>query len=264
MPWQENKPSGMFKKILIPKPELILEQSKIQSSLVEVKDLWEKKQINDAWATLSICFTYLRYRYSLLNKKNIPFINQDDSIPFLEKEQLYGIPQNIRFTFVEWLKGNWDMRLVSYIPSSYEMALAQSRGFRFISIDWDCAFTGNLIFNTRDALEFILHDIAHGYTFFHSSYNRQEQIDFFQKLTNNYTVFEQLCKEDPIYNEKFDYCLSDMNSHPFHLTSYLKAITIEYYLRKRQVVELSKEDKEEIENLFLFLKQAEVAKPIFQ
>ncbi len=55
---------------------------------------------------------------------------------------------------------------------------------------------------------------------------------FYKNLIYSYNQFDKLCKEDPIYAEKFDYCLSDMNSHPEHLLSYLKAITIEFFLRR--------------------------------
>ncbi|MCZ8343747.1 MAG: hypothetical protein O9301_11985 [Leptospira sp.] len=227
MPFGENgEIYGSFKKICVQSKDLQEEANILAPNLLLLKEKFENNRESQSLLTFEIVTLYLEHRIkqrAYLNKgKGLP--HKSDTTSFLEFVRFYGMPDTVRFALWKWNAKIWDLRLIDYNPSSYEMLESQSQGYRFVSFLWNEALHGKLVEGKRDAFEHLLHDLAHAYMFFREEYDYLGQVEFFKKLLSFYHKFEPFLSNDPIFNEKFSYCISDMNSHPAHLTAYLNAI----------------------------------------
>ena len=65
-------------------------------------------------------------------------------------------------------------------------------------------------------------------------------------------MIQDLCNTDAVFQEAFDYLISDMNSHPKHLFYYFKAILVNYYKSKYHLTDeiLSGKSLQEFEVTF--------------
>ncbi len=90
----------------------------------------------------------------------------------------------------------------------------------------------SLVMNERDAFSFLLHDLVHAYKMFSNQILLNGQIGFcraIMKILDNQQgeeLINGLIKSDETFEEKFNYLISDMNSHTKHLFYYFKAILI--------------------------------------
>ena len=80
----------------------------------------------------------------------------------------------------------------------------------------------------RDPLSFLLHDLVHADKFFSKFLLSHDQVNYFIDLKARYQrgEFNELLKQQE-FNKKFDYLISDMNSHPEHMKAYLNHIILE-------------------------------------
>ncbi|TGN08790.1 hypothetical protein [Leptospira bandrabouensis] len=226
MPHDNGLIYGSFKKICIPELELKEEAEILRPFLTSLKKDWETGQISDSQLTFQIVLLYLERRVKkhpfLRMGKPLPHRNQSQE--FLEVVRFYGMPDTVRFALWKWHIGEWDIRLIDYNPSSLEMLESQSNGYRYSTISWTHAIEGSLVEGKRDAFEHLLHDLAHAYMFFREDYDFEGQKRFFQEMYLDYSKYENELEANPIFRTKFDYCISDMNSHPAHLSAYWNAI----------------------------------------
>lgn len=226
MPHDEGRIYGSFKKICIPAISLLDELVHIRPQLLQIKSDWENKNLTDSQTAFQILLLYLEKRV-----KKHPFLRMGQKLPdknaskeFLEVVRFYGMPDTVRFALWKWHIGEWNIRLIDYNPSSLEMLQTQSKGIRYATISWKHALSGSLVEGKRDAFEHLLHDLAHAYMFFREDYDFDGQKVFFQKMLDDYEQYVEYLERDPIFKEKFEYCISDMNSHPAHLSAYWNAI----------------------------------------
>lgn len=119
--------------------------------------------------------------------------------------------------------------LYESLPSAQELLDLQCEGQRVVSLVTDPQqFTEEI--HGRDPLSFLLHDLIHAYEFFADPQLMQAQIQFYRglrhELQTNFDLQNRLVS-DPIFAEKFEYLIADMNSHPAHLEAYYRHITSE-------------------------------------
>jgi hypothetical protein len=256
MPIQDGRVYGKFKALLLSPEELKFESSLLRDQFLGLKSNWNYLTPPlFLWEWLKI---YLSYR---IQKKGHRTPNWGLVGPPDWNSEIFGFHEPLRMTLKHWNQGKWDLILTDHLPSSEEMAYIQSQGKRYVSLDWDSCLNGSLVEDARDSLEHVLHDLAHAYTFFESKYQMDGQVNFFRELVLDLPRFQIFSEKDPIFKKKFEYCLADMNSHPEHLKAYLKAVTLEYYLRregKRETNQLSQEGREEYDN---FISQIQVFTP---
>jgi len=89
------------------------------------------------------------------------------------------------------------------------------------------------VLDKPDAFEFFLHDLEHAYKFFHSPALYAGQRAFFRALDAALTRGAFLpYLDEAVFAGKFRYLMSDMNTHPEHSRQYLRAILIEFHLRR--------------------------------
>jgi hypothetical protein len=91
------------------------------------------------------------------------------------------------------------------------------------------------VLNKPDAFAFFVHDLEHAWKFFHSPSLRDGQREFFTMLEAAFDrgVFTPYCS-DAEFVARLHYLMSDMNTHPEHGRQYLRAILVEFYLRRER------------------------------
>ncbi len=261
MPIENGNFVGKFKKVLVNPSILPTEAIEIQSDILELKAFHEEGKLDNPSLIILILIRILSYRNpknwiqlpesahkkiissipqekilelpkeNYLYWKNLLFTPNFPLIDLIEQIRFKNIPDSICKIVSYWIQFPHSLQLIFYQPSTHEMLEIQSTGKRFVTLSFSHLLKGELLEEKRDALEFLLHDLAHAYTFFLEENLPHEQTKFFQTLLKHIQKFETFCKIDPIFQEDFHYCLADMNSHPEHLRQYLRAKLIEHFHR---------------------------------
>ncbi len=226
MPWEKDKKYGSFKKILIPRDELLTESLDIREKITYFENAYRHKLVSDVDICFHIVLIFLKARLGnrAFLKMGTPLPSEENVLSFLEHVRFFGMPDNVRLALYHWKRGDWCIQLVDYHPTGKEMLYSQSLGIRLVTIDWEACKNGTLVEEKRDALEHLLHDLAHAYMFFREDYDYPGQVDFFKKMYEDWNNFAKYLEIDPNFKKKFEYCISDMNSHPAHLRAYWNAI----------------------------------------
>lgn len=144
---------------------------------------------------------------------------------------LHVIP-NVNHAFGAWLRGTWDIQLYEHIPTPLEVLHLQALGKRPATVVCHYPRMLQKVLSKRDGLHFLTHDLEHAYKYFHDPELHALQRQFFQTLFTmaNAGAFGPYLK-DAQFSDKFDYLISDMNTHVAHGVHYLRAILIEHALR---------------------------------
>jgi hypothetical protein len=156
-------------------------------------------------------------------------------LDWLERYQFRGVIDNVPMALAQWLRGVWPLILHEDIPSPRDILRWQARGKRVVTVISDLPCLHAPVLNKADAFAFFLHDLEHAYKFFHSPPLRDGQREFFAMLEDAFDrgVFAPYFG-DAEFTGKFHYLMSDMNTHPEHSRQYLRAILVEFYLRREQ------------------------------
>jgi hypothetical protein len=154
---------------------------------------------------------------------------------WLERYQFRGVIDNVPQALAQWLRGAWPLILREDIPKPLEVLRMQAHGYRAVTVLTEYPRLCQPVLNKPDAFAFFLHDLEHAYKFFHSPALRAGQRAFFAELEDAFDrgVFAPYLG-DTRFTGKFHYLMSDMNTHPEHSRQYLRAILVEFYLRREQ------------------------------
>lgn len=262
MPFINQQPIGKFKKLLREKPYLQSELEFLKPYLNFLHSSYFKKiyKPSELITLFLILYQYSRIKVIPFQKNPISFpinISLQNEFPiefdfintlnletnkildFLKYYSFRFLPNSIREVLLMASLEEDKLVVRIDIPSSIEMLSLQSNGSRYITIDFESASNGNFIDDKRDAFEFVLHDLEHAYCFFKKEYDYERQIDFFSSIQRNYHMLKPILNESDEFRKDFEYCISDMNSHPEHLIQYLKAILVKYFLVKNNKSEKS-------------------------
>lgn len=158
-----------------------------------------------------------------------------DLIDLYQNFHLAHLSPRINQSMLHFMQGDWNFRLIHHVPSVHEVLKHQAQGERLVSMMLEESELTHYILEEKDAVNFLLHDLAHGERFFHGRH-RDAQVGLFTSLLSAYEagIFAEAQEQDHCFKEKLEYGLADMNTHPLHLLQYLKAICLEYFLRKGQ------------------------------
>ncbi len=237
--WETNQPYGAYKKLLIPKEKLKEESLLLKPVLLELKEKYQNQKLKE----VEIAFEFFWNYYSLRNKKHLFNIKQNkisyqkNIFELLENIRFRNVPDSIRITFLNWSKNQWNIKLLDYSPTPYELLIFQSKGIRIVTIDWECALKGEFVFGIRDAFEHILHDLEHCYNFYREDYIHSEQTRIFGLLLQTYPEIQIFLNKNIVFRKKWEYLISDMNSYPEHLRQYAKAIFYEFLKTTQKIQE---------------------------
>lgn len=133
-----------------------------------------------------------------------------------------------------WLQGHYRIRLLKSIPSPTEVLALQASGIRPVTLISQFPRAYLPVLHKADALAFMLHDLEHASRFFQDATSHRMQRHFFRSMEAALSagLFEDYLT-DPVFSERMDYLISDMNTHPVHSIRFLHAILIEGLLRRR-------------------------------
>lgn len=125
-----------------------------------------------------------------------------------------------------WLAGSWDLALLHHIPSVYEVLSLQAHGRRCVTLFTEQSEWEQSKLTKENALHFFVHDLEHAVQF--HDYFHVHQVNLNQRLLKLYDQghFAELMKTP--FEERLDYLLSDMNTHPQHSHQFLEAIWHDY------------------------------------
>lgn len=134
---------------------------------------------------------------------------------------LRGVRLVARRALLNWLSGEWDLRLTDRIPSPEEMLNLQIQGGRWVSMIFDEARLSQIVHDDRDALSLLLHDLGHADQFFSNPEQRRGQIAFYSLLNKarQAGLLNEPSDFDPNWQERLEYLISDLNTHPAHFVS---------------------------------------------
>jgi hypothetical protein len=156
-------------------------------------------------------------------------------LDWLERYQFRGVIGNVPAALVQWLRGAWPLILREDIPKPLDVLRMQARGTRAVTLITAWPRAREPVLNKSDAFAFFRHDLEHAYKFYHSPALYTGQCGFFARLEAAFDrgVFAPYF-DDAEFVARFQYLMSDMNTHPEHSRQYLRAILIEFYRRRER------------------------------
>lgn len=160
-------------------------------------------------------------------------LSQPTLADLLERHQYLGVIPNATNALAQWLRGKWPLVLRENIPDANELLRLQAAGTRVVTVIIDPARRHLPIMHKADAFAFMVHDLEHAYQFLHDADLHRQQRAFFTRLLQRVEQgWFEFGRSEPAFDDKFNYVMSDMNTHPAHSVGYLRAIVIEYFLRR--------------------------------
>lgn len=135
--------------------------------------------------------------------------------------------------FRGWLEQHWPLRLLTYIPAPLEVLSLQAVGIRPVTVLTECPRALRPVLNKANGFEFLVHDLEHGYKFYHdpAQHLGQRRLFVLLECAMAADVFQAYLGEAG-FARQFDYLISDMNTHPVHSLRFLNAVLIECQLRR--------------------------------
>ncbi len=123
----------------------------------------------------------------------------------------------------KWRDGEWAFKLEPRILLPKEILYYQAQGIRPVTLKIQDTFEP--ILHKDDCLEFFVHDLEHGYMFFHDDELKKMQLKFFKGIYENIDLrVWAKYSHDKRFQYRFNYLISDMNTHLEHYKSYLYAM----------------------------------------
>jgi hypothetical protein len=144
-----------------------------------------------------------------------------------------GVIPNVPAALRAWLREEWPLTLTERIPSPAEVLALQAAGTRPVTVVAGYPRCLGPVLGKADGFAFLVHDLEHAHRFFHDPRLHAGQRRLFERLAVavGRGLFEPY-RGDPAFAAKFDYLISDMNTHVVHSLRYLAAILVECLLRR--------------------------------
>lgn len=255
MPLSDGKLIGKYRRLLIQHEDLPAEAARLAPQLTRLGDLYASGKLSDAEYTFwfVLLFTHERCRHlrpsrpqTILAAK-LEWLRNEDSPPPRAQSAIanlnaFGMPGMVWQILGDWLHGRLSadkstgspLRLSQAPHSPRDMLATQATGARIVTVDLAAAIAGKPVGSTRDAFEFVLHDLGHAYAFYLPEYDPGGQVRFFHLLQNDLPHLQNLAQTDTKFEADLEYCMADMNTHPEHLRQYLRGVIIEAFYRLRK------------------------------
>ncbi len=140
------------------------------------------------------------------------------ALAFLNTHTLRKVSLRVNRSLIAWSEGRYGLQFTTRIPTPYEVLEMQTQGQRIVSLPQKST-------NGKTPYEFVIHDLEHADRFFHDPILQAQQVDFFKRLKTSMDAgrFKSFLR-DAEFEKKFNYLISDMNSHPAHMEHYLTHI----------------------------------------
>lgn len=186
--------------------------------------------------TISSSSLQLKDIYGLMLPKRLEAASTLSLMDFVTQYSLKSIKQFVRQELMEWSLGEREFILIFSIPDPQVVLDQMIEGKRALSaltmkdeLD-SCQIDDYPPFKSRDALEFLIHDLQHMREFRGNPDFYREQLGFF-KLCRDFLKPVFLVKIEQVLDDLFkkdlEHCLSDMNACSVHLFKFIKAKVID-------------------------------------
>lgn len=151
---------------------------------------------------------------------------------WFERYQFRSVIPNVSIALMHWLRGHWPLQLVQHIPSPHEVLWMQVSGLRPVTLVSEYPRMRQPVLTKANGFVFMVHDLEHAWKFFHDPRLHVMQRNLFAALERALAagLFSGELHEAE-FATRFDYLISDMNTHPVHSLQYLRAILVEHYMR---------------------------------
>lgn len=180
---------------------------------------------------------------------------------YFVRYQFFGVALNATEALSAWLGASWALKLFERIPGSLEVLKMQVEGIRPVTLlsTWPRMLAP--VLDKADAFAFMIHDLEHAWKFYHDPEMHRRQVELFRLLLTALEagIFSRYLS-DPLFAAKFDYLISDMNTHALHASQYLRAILLEFHLRRQDLRHpdcLTREAREDVAGVMASLLDAE-------
>lgn len=183
---------------------------------------WKEGKLDDASMAASFFIYYHLKKYP--NKKlERAFLQTRNASELLNQFVFKKVRSKALEALIKWCKGEWEFKLVSAILTPFEVLSWQAQGVRPVTIKIQHEFQP--ILHKEDCLEFFVHDLEHGYMFFHDDELKKMQLKFFSEIKETFKLdFWNKYLGDERFEYRLHYLISDMNTHLEHYKSYLYAM----------------------------------------
>lgn len=172
--------------------------------------------------------------------KNDPFImsilNPKKELPFSDLYSLFNVTyfKNIKSSANKalclWYQNKFQLHVVDYIPSPLTVLKWQTKSERCISLLKSSEELKLTYEHDRNVQQFLLHDLEHAWQMFGNPALTPLQVELSNKLLALFDSGKiQFLHEFPETKKTLDYIFSDMNTHPEHTLSSLKALVLTYF-----------------------------------
>jgi hypothetical protein len=140
------------------------------------------------------------------------------ALDFLKTHTLRKVSLRVNRSLIAWSAGKYALEFTENVPTPMEVLEMQTQGKRIVTLPREQA-------NGKTPYEFVIHDLEHADRFFYCPTLHFSQVQFFSLLKNwiRADLFSNLLAQED-FAKKFNYLISDMNSHPAHMLQYLRHI----------------------------------------
>ncbi len=152
------------------------------------------------------------------------------------------IPSHALESLQAWALKKYNLILSSSIISPEEMMNLQAQGQRIVTVFESKKDLEQVHEHHRDAFLFTVHDLEHANHFFCKPQNHQQQKKLIELMKSTFaqnTVFRSWVAQD--LQKEFDYLISDMNTHPWHMY-----LTLQQLLLKSHKIQLGHEQSKHL------------------
>lgn len=155
---------------------------------------------------------------------------------YFRRYQFLGIINPVPLALAEWLENQWPLRFCEFIPTPMQVLAMQVEGTRPVTVISSWPRLNYPVLSKPDAFAFMVHDLEHAHKFYHCPDLHQQQLELFRLLSRAIGLgWFQEYFTDPLFMPRFDYLISDMNTHTMHASQYLRAILMEVHMRWEKV-----------------------------
>lgn len=136
----------------------------------------------------------------------------------LEGYHLKGVRMIACRALSRWLRGEILLKATESIPTADEILDWQVNGGRWVTLTFDQNNLNHWVHDGRDALSFLLHDLAHADQFFRNPTLARGQIGCYRMLqqARDKSLLQVPSLFDSQWSEQMDYLIADLNTHPIH------------------------------------------------
>ncbi|MBL7664412.1 MAG: hypothetical protein JNM93_04720 [Bacteriovoracaceae bacterium] len=194
-------------------------------------DRWQAQQLTDAEMAV-IAFLLMGHATKgerFAQKKLLENIltKEIHLMQILETAAFRGVKSKVRTMLTNWLKGTWELKLITYIPKPIDVLIAQTQNTRYVTMMSQPQYWASPVLTKENAFHFLCHDLEHGYQFWNDFHT--EQVGFNRELLTIYQQGELKVLESEPFKARLHYLLSDMNTHPQHSLQFLEALWTDYF-----------------------------------